>query len=221
MIFIPLFISAYSFVAFYFAVNNILNIHHIDYTDYNYVANDTQYARSVEVAAMLKKNEIEILKTTCESVRYQLSQVIIPNITYIEEMKAQNKTCHEHLDNVNRTLQEARNGNGTTILLDVGTCLFLNTTIDYLYKRLTLTGYDFYYYQFPESNSIFTNSSVFYIESCVPNIFQGSVLINKTYTSGINSVGGVSYLEMGQGKLKIQMQTGMQTVQLEDLQIIN
>ncbi len=217
---LSLIVFSYVSVAFYFAINNALSVKTVDYTQYNFALNNTQYGRSVESAAMIKKNDISILKTSCESTRYSISQLIVPNITYYDELNAQNKSCHDYLDSLNRTLQEVKN-NGTLDLLGQGVCLFLNTTINYQYKRLTLNVYDFYYYVFPTSDPIFTNSSTLYIDSCVPIIFKGGPKMNKTYTSGIDSVGAVNYLEIGEEKVKIQMQTGMQTVQLNNFQIIN
>ncbi len=219
MFFLSICIFAYSSVAFYFAISNALGFQVIDYTYYNYVLNNTQNAKSVEGATLLKKNEIQILKTGCESTRYQIGQVIVPNMTYYNEMYAQNKTCHDQLDALNKTLQEVKN-NGTLNVLTSGTCIFLNTSIPFEYKRLSLNTYDFYYYVF-QSSTIFTNYSVLYIENCSPSIFVGGPLMNKTYTSGIDSVGGVSYLEIGEEKVKIQMQTGMQNITLNNFQIIN
>ena len=218
--FLSVVIFCYVSIAFYVSINNALSVRKIDYTQYNYALNNTQYGTSVENATVVKKNDIQILKTSCESTRYQISQVIVPNMTYYDELEAQNKTCQDNLDSLNRTLQEVKN-NGTLDLLGQGTCLFLNTTISYQYKRLTLNLFDFYYYVFPSSNSIFTNSSTFYIDSCVPKIFMGGPVMKKTYTSGIVSVGGVDYLEIGDEKVKIVMQTGMQSVQLDNFQIIN
>lgn len=219
--FLHVFIFAYSSVSFYFAVRNIININQIDYTQYNYALNDTQNAESIRVAAMVKKNDLIILKTACESARYQVSQVVIPNVTYYNELVAENKTCQDNLDTLNRTLNEIKN-NGTTTVLWEGTCQFINgTLVNYAYKRFTLNTYDFYYYIFPTSIPVFTNSSTVYIDNCLPIIFQGTPLTKKTYTSGLILTGGVSYLEIGQEKLRIELVTGMQNVQLDNFQIIN
>ncbi len=219
-LFVTLSIFSYSALAFYIAINNIIidKTNNVNRRLYNYVLNNTQNAKSIEVATTLKKNDLDILETSCGSVRYQINQTIIPNVTnFYNELYAQNSTCQDNLDYINRTLQEIKS-NGTLTVLGDGTCTFVNVSVSYLYKRYTLNGYDFYYYIFSTSDPVFTNSSTVYIETCVPIIFKGP-LMNKTYTSGISSVGAVSYLEIGEEKLKIQFVTGLQTIQLIDFQI--
>jgi len=95
-----------------------------------------------------------------------------------------------------------------------GTCTMQGTTstiVDYEYKKLTVSGLDYFYYVFNSSLSITIDNTGASIESCSPNIYLGSpqgeispifIKQRESFTGdGANEINGV---QAGTNKLELK-----------------
>jgi len=222
-----LILFCYCSLAFYIAANNYatdgndrnqINDQYSIYTDKLKAATD---ARIIETSASSKKTQLDSLISSCEMLGTDLDAVIVPNVTYYDEMYASEAECNQRVDMLNTTLQQLR-ANATIRTLGDGYCQLnsdvgSDTSVLYYYRRAIVNGFDFYYYVFPSSTAVATNGTVVFLENCSPPIWNGPPQ-RQGYKSGI--VGdGVLIVDIDVNRLNITLSSGYRTVQLSDFQI--
>jgi len=165
------------------------------------------------------------LTTSCNAVGAELIQInaSLPNVTYYDTMYASGDACNSEINSLNLTFIELKS-NSTIATLGNGYCKLISDIEEdpevlFFYRRLTINGFDFYYYVFPLSLPVSSNGTVFTISQCVPTIFDGPI-VRQGYKSGFVAGGAnVSYIDIGLESVNITMTSGFQTIQFSNFQI--
>jgi hypothetical protein len=223
---INLVLFCYCSVAFYVAITNYVTdgsdraLIQSQYHTYNDKLIAVSGARFIQESCVSKSAQIVDLTAACEALQVRLANVTLPNVTYYAEMDAQGRQCNENINALNRTLQELR-ANATVHTLNNGYCTMstdlASVSVLFFYKRAIVNGIDFYYYHFPTSQVLPTNSTDVQLSGCIPYIFSGPP-IRQGYKSGLLITGGAT-IDFGSNVINITLTQGYQTVQLSDFQI--
>jgi len=223
-------------VVFYIAVNNYL-IDQRDRTlvsgqqgRVTAISDENELNARTQQSLANTEQQLDSLNAGCTSVRQliaddqtMLSQGVDPTFGLYQVINnmlvAQNISCTSEVARLTTILENLISAaNQTAVTIHTGTCqlnspLLVNVTMDLVtvpfeYKRVIVSGLDFYYYVFGNATNTMEASTGVFLNNCSPVLFRGAETVfttrdlNGVTTSPVPVESYLAYLKLGMEQIE-------------------